>query len=111
MPCPVCGGIEREPIAPGYWQCRSSVTRYGTQRVPDPAAPPWLGITVLQTVSWQETCTNTYQEEDGDDGPGAVCGFCTTFAIGLCGECGKAVCGLHSTMFETRRVCLSDRDE
>lgn len=48
------------------------------------------------------TCETEYQE-------GAVSGAqicsCGTFAIGLCVECSRPVCGQHSAMLEERRLC------
>jgi hypothetical protein len=47
--------------------------------------------------------------EYGEVGPGAflVCA-CRTVAIGLCAECGKAVCGFHSELCAGRRLCEAD---
>jgi hypothetical protein len=31
-----------------------------------------------------------------------------TFAIGLCADCGKPVCGDHSRLYQDRRLCIRD---
>jgi len=100
MACPICGGTAREPIAPGYWRCTSTVTT----SAPGPGAPgrPWTGP---ETSVFTGVCGATYQE-----GPAAnndlVCG-CGTFAIGLCQRCGVPVCGNHSTDRFGVRECLN----
>ncbi len=97
MACPRCGGISREPIAPGYWRCLSLVTVAG----PGPGLTNPTGGPLH--IAATNLCGCEYQ-----DGPGPTADtcHCGTFAIGFCHTCHTAVCGTHSTMSQdSRRLC------
>jgi hypothetical protein len=98
MPCPTCGGFERMPIAPGYWECTSSTAAERWE----PAGP---GGAVIP-VSFAKICGQRYQE--GRPAGLEECA-CRTYAIGHCAICGVAVCGERdcSRLVEGRRLCLS----
>ena len=74
--------------------------------LPDPKAPPALGLLPPQPWVEQRVCGHRYQE--GGPGVGAILDMCScgTFAIGRCSECGSSVCGLHSALRADRRLCL-----
>jgi hypothetical protein len=98
MTCPLCGGDARSPIAPGYWRCANLVEEEelaGTAGAVD----PWLRPTVIRSM---RECGNEYAEGTGMPGPICACG---TFAIGLCKECSRPICGIHSGMWEGVRLC------
>src|ERR1044072_7788989 len=98
MPCPNCGGHDREPIGPGFWRCTSIrvVTREpGGPGLPDPRLGP--GVLYVQD---EVVCRTEYQE----GGQGLLCA-CQTFAIGRCAECGDPVCGIHSGVLQDVRLC------
>lgn len=73
--------------------------------IPAPGTPPYLGITVPDSVVRDRACGREYQE--GASTTSTVC-QCGTFAVGLCTECGAPACGLHSEMWQDRRVCIAD---
>lgn len=100
MACPVCGGADRDPIAPGYWRCTSLrliVTEVGGPGLTNPLAGPPV-IRQEQLVE----CGAEYQEGGAVSVEECSCG---TFAIGRCGECRQPVCGSHSGLWEGRRLC------
>lgn len=51
------------------------------------------------------TCGVRYHEAAGG-GVTLLC-ECSTFAIGICGECMKPVCGDHSRLLDGQRLCIS----
>jgi hypothetical protein len=91
--CPRCGGEARSLIAPGYWRCESLVAW---------DQPDRRGGTIPERVTG--TCGYAYQE--GRPGMGGVpaCS-CGTDSIGTCVHCGQRVCGIHSKLFHSARVC------
>lgn len=95
MGCPSCGGVLREAIAPGYWQCTSIVI---VERGGPGLVDSRLGSPVL---SGQRICGVAYQE--GSE-TGVECG-CGTFAVGRCARCRRAVCGVHSSIRRDERLC------
>lgn len=95
MACPACGGDDRRAIAPGFWECTSPLV--SERWVP---AGPGGSMRPERTV---RPCGHRYHEGGGVTGT-TTCA-CGTFAIGLCAECGSAVCGDHSWMRGDRRLC------
>lgn len=99
MPCPNCGSLIRDPIAPGYWRCRAVVPT----RMPGPGAFGQQGPhEVLTPVS----CRTEYHEAPVGGGAqvSSRCA-CGTYAIGECAECGTPVCGNCSRMHRGSRLC------
>ena len=57
MSCPECGGGDRRPIAPGYFECTSLRTEAGTMLLPNgPDGTLELGPAQIQVV-----CGNWYR--------------------------------------------------
>jgi hypothetical protein len=97
MTCPSCGGNSRTPIAPGFYRCTSLVTtRTGGPGLTNSR----IGPPVIDTTT---ECGQEYQE--GQSSGAALTCNCGTFAIGLCAEDGKPICGTHSALFHGRRLC------
>ncbi len=99
MSCPECGGTERIPIAPSYWECASLV--HGEARRPDPV----YGTTMVP-YSDSHVCGNRYQEVDSQS-PVQIAETCScgTYAIGRCAECRRSICGDHSGIVGGSRLC------
>lgn len=98
MACPMCGRMERTPIAPGFFRCTSKVeVRNAGPGLSDPAAGPPVTVALIE-------CGTEYQEGTGTGPPSCVCG---TFAIGRCFLCVNPVCGEHSKLSSGRRLCSS----
>src|SRR5262245_12602788 len=97
MPCPACGGMAREPVAPGYWRCVSQRVDLGPG--PNPSGPPQLGPRVTEYVT---ICGHQYMEGPVQEAPLCSCG---TFSIGICASCGQPVCGDCSEIVDGRRTC------
>lgn len=99
MPCPSCGGTARVAIAPGYWECTSSVVR-------DEIAKP-VGYDQPIPVPTRASCGTRYQE-------GPVAGTesckCGVFAIGRCQSCGAPVCGVHGELVGDKLECAGCRE-
>jgi hypothetical protein len=100
MSCPACGGTDREPLAPGYWECCTPVPQVEVvhQQVDRDVIIP------VQHQVWT-SCGHRYQEGPpvmADDAP--MC-ECNTWAIGLCADCKAPVCGDHSSLVSDRRLC------
>jgi hypothetical protein len=95
MPCPNCGGSERVPLAPGYWECMTMITK---ERIGHPA-----GYSNPIPLPHQEPCGAHYQEEP----PGKVSESCAcgVFAIGRCQTCERPVCGRHSDLVGGKLLC------
>lgn len=93
MSCPRCGGTSYKVIAPGYFECASTVF------VPGPVATA-EGTVVMPVPG--AVCGHRYQA--GQPGTAQVCS-CGTFAIGLCQDCGDPVCGDCSLMVGGQRLC------
>lgn len=107
--CPTCGGQDREPIAPGYWRC--TTVRTVTEANPGASgfgAPHHVRASIPPTVERRITCNERYYE--GAPASDAALCHCRTYAIGFCTECGDPVCGLHSDLWEGRRVCSDDAE-
>jgi hypothetical protein len=84
----------------GFWLCTSA--RWVTEEIGGPGrTDPCLGLGVLFEKR-RIVCRAEYQE--GDSGTSLLCA-CSTFAIGVCGECGKPVCGKHSAISGDLRLC------
>ncbi len=97
MACPQCRGTSRQELAPGYFHCTSAIDT----RLPGPAQYGQPGPPVVVNT---RICGNTYQEAAPGLNQPAVCG-CGTFAIGLCLDCDRPVCGSCSAMVDNSRVC------
>jgi hypothetical protein len=103
MGCPSCGGSDRILVAPGYWECRSLVEEHRAGLVPD-----GMGGTRPVTDVIRRPCELRYHQAAGG-GPTLLCEWDQgTFAIGLCADCGKPVCGDHSRLYQDRRLCIQD---
>lgn len=104
MPCPECGGLDREPIGYGFWRCTSprvSVTETGGPGLTDPKAGPGIIRGEHHWVcgaQYQEVLIGTAEE---------LCD-CRALAIALCFACKKPVCGVHSGVIGGQRLCLID---
>lgn len=105
MACPVCGGADRDEIAPGFWRCRSASTETRGTLGHEPGRP-WQQRPEFHEV--HSPCGHEYQE-----GPGVTVETCdcSTFAIGTCSNCGKFVCGEHSAIRDEKRLCISCTSE
>lgn len=86
MACPTCGGTQRKAIAPGLWECQSTVTEYA------PGATSAGIVGVAPVVAHTRPCTTRYQEgaHAASDPPSCVCGM---FAVATCTQCRQPVCG------------------
>ncbi|HWB69896.1 MAG TPA: hypothetical protein VG518_07950 [Solirubrobacterales bacterium] len=78
--CPKCGGEALKLISPGLYECESF------------DSDAYICRHRFQTASAPQA------------GEQAICP-CGTYAIGLCAECGQAVCGDHSDMVASKRLC------
>jgi len=78
---------------------RSVVSEVGGPGLTNPFAGPGV-IRQAQLV----VCGNTYQEGAPEIVEECNCG---TFAIGRCVDCRQPVCGVHSALWEGRRLCMS----
>lgn len=114
MVCPSCNGSERRAIAPGFWECTSTIT--DEVRVGDewqPAGPGGQMVPVAPRFEQTERpCGHRYQDaagvsEEGQYASGPqTCGLCTVFAIGLCAECRQPICGDHLAREADQAFCL-----
>lgn len=95
MECPTCGGTRRKQIAPNYWECRSPI------QIPIPG-PPSEGAFATQII--EEPCGHRYSSGAMIVGPQCLC---MTYAIGQCTTCSKHVCGDHSVVAGSRRLCIA----
>lgn len=102
MACPSCGGSERSAVAPGFFECTSLLTVSSVDMVPD-----GRGGAVPVEQRRTRVCGHRYHEGSGSVGHGPSCA-CGTFAIGTCHECGRAVCGDHSSLIDGHRLCSDD---
>lgn len=98
MGCPRCGGADRRPVAPGYFQCTSVV----------PTSRPAQTPSGMQIIPSSAVCGHRYQP--GRAVVGASCG-CGTYAVGVCAECGRGVCGDHSHAGDVRTCTDCDTVE
>ncbi|MGY1813240.1 hypothetical protein [Blastococcus sp. SYSU D00820] len=110
MACPSCGSTQRDPIAPGFWQCTGQVPRTAMQMVPDEGGPrgPYGEPLAMrpQYSRWSEPCGHRYAEGAPGSPGGARCS-CGTYSIGRCADCGQDVCGDDSVRRDGRRICRS----
>ncbi|HEX7135987.1 MAG TPA: hypothetical protein VF228_25635 [Iamia sp.] len=102
--CPVCTGDDRVEIAPGYYECTSTV--YGTAPGPGYGAPP-TGQFGPQLVTTSGVCGHRYQEGTSmSSSPlGCTAPGCGYFAVGRCAQCGDPVCGQHLGNHEGTSLC------
>jgi hypothetical protein len=92
--CPKCGGGQREPIAPGFWECRSSVLIELMEPRPNPRDPRQA---IPTPVTYRVPCGEQYQESGSDMAVTPAC-KCGTYSIGHSAACGTPVCGKHSDL-------------
>ena len=104
MPCPTCGGNEREPLAPTYWRCISTVYETASQITQDYSTPPHLGIVRPYQYQVARPCGEEYHEIGSFPVNLGLC-KCNTWAIGLCSVDSEPVCGYHSSLVDGRRLC------
>lgn len=100
--CPTCGGLQREPISPGWWRCTSLIT----ETFEGPGSwNPQIGLP--KAVQQQRPCDTTYVEPDAATPSLPACA-CGTFAVGMCTRCSTPVCGTHSGIIGGERLCYAD---
>lgn len=105
MACPTCGAsTPRSPIAPGYWECRNTITEMLTVMTPMPGRP-WISEPQLQSNSYR--CGTRYHESEKGISMGIDC-FCGTSSIATCQICSGRFCGDHSVLVGDRRICRND---
>jgi hypothetical protein len=105
MACPTCGASNpRSPIAPGYWECRNTITEMLTVMAPM-LGRPWISEPQLQSNSYK--CGTRYHESEKGVSMGIDC-FCGTSSIATCQVCGGRFCGDHSFLVGDRRICRND---
>lgn len=100
MACPTCGGTERRPIAPGFWECASLIY----QQIPTGAHPSGQFGPAFATVA--TTCGRRYHEGGGGSST-SLCQTCTVFAIGVCADCRIPQCGNCGLHFRGTFLCKS----
>jgi hypothetical protein len=97
----VCGGTQRKLIAPGYFECQSDTSFFA----------PGVTAAGQQILKHHRICSNRYQEGSTVSSLG-LC-FCqSTLAVGLCIDCRRPVCGVHSDVDMAAggmRMCVSCR--
>ena len=84
--CPMCGGLSNRLLAPGYFECTSSVV---TDVVPPGAHGNASHIPITRT------CGYRFQVGTAASA-GAQC-WCSMYAVGTCRTCGQALCGQHGS--------------
>ena len=102
MSCPKCGGEQREAIAPGFWECHSSVLIEVMEPGPNPLNPRQV---IPTPVTYRVRCEEQYQEGGSDMAVTSAC-KCGTYSIGHCAACGTPVCGEHRISSKTA-ACAS----
>jgi hypothetical protein len=98
--CPSCGGTERRPIAPGYFECVTTLY----QQVSTGAHPS--GIQGPPFITNAFRCGTRYREGAAEITTKCACG---TYSIGECTRCSRPVCGDHSLLVTSQRVCSACR--
>jgi hypothetical protein len=98
--CSACGGNERRPISPGYWECTT------LRSEPPTWVPAGHGGQMVPRADPPRPCGNRYHDGPTTPTTADLCS-CKTFAIGRCAGCDVYVCGDHSSLFEDRRLCAS----
>src|ERR1700734_336703 len=93
MSCPRCGGNAYAVIAPGYFECTSTIL------VPGPVATA-QGTVIMPVPA--TVCSHRYQA--GTPVTTQVCS-CGTFAVGQCRDCNDPVCGDCSLVITSQRLC------
>ncbi len=101
--CPTCGGVEREPVSPGWWRCTSLIT--ATLEGPGSWNPQ---VMLPAAVQNKRLCDTIYVEPDAA-APSLPACACGTFAVGRCARCSAPVCGIHSGFIDGARLCHIDR--
>lgn len=97
MACPRCGGLDREPLAPGLWRCTTRLSRSAVAALDAHGSPMFTQQTF--------TCGTEYPEGPPATQDSPTCHYCTTVYVGTCADCGVRVCGYHSAMTAGQRVC------
>lgn len=85
--CPRCGGTVNRLLAPGFFECTSTVV--------DDLVPPGAHGNP-SAVPITRVCGHHFQVNTGQ-APVTQC-TCGTFAIGTCRACGQARCGVHGSL-------------
>src|SRR6187200_2023444 len=110
MSCPECAGIDRQPIAPGFWECRSEIKNYGYAPVPGATGIP---VPLEPHITFR-ICGNRYQEAtSSENAPRALAGFCWCglIPIAKCTKCDEVMCGDHIRRINGRVVCATHWEE
>jgi hypothetical protein len=97
MPCPRCGGISRNSIAPGYWQCTAVIDDPASPRSAWDDADPWRAATHPT-----RPCGHRYEEGTTFSADPCRCGI---HSIGRCVRCDRPVCGFHGGLYEDALHC------
>lgn len=96
MPCPICGGSSRRPLAQGLFECTSAVTTTVPNR-----QHPSLGPELIA-----RPCGNRYQESDGNLNGATLCFVCDSIsAIGFCTVCRRPLDGFHGKIATDGLLC------
>ena len=98
MACPSCRGSNRRVIAPGFWEGQSPVAVMVT-------GPGSIGRPGPEGLPVPSACGRRYHETPGTAAQ-SLCD-CGTFAIGLCTQCHRPVCGDCSALHQGSRWCAA----
>ena len=90
MACPKCGGRNRRTLGANLFVCEELIPSSTTRWVPH-ASPQFVGQMAPLVEQHWEPCGERYQE--GAVAPAAPICDCGVFAVGICTECGRPVCG------------------
>lgn len=103
MSCPHCGGNQRRLIAPGLYECTSTVEVMGYMPAPGPSQGP---VPLIPGPELR-VCGNRYQE-GSVTAPLGLCS-CGMSAVAECVDCRKVLCGDHIASRNGRVLCKDDR--
>lgn len=96
MACPVCGGISRRELSPGYFECTTVISSVG----PNPIHP------ALGPVTAAAVCGHRYPESTATSGSFGLCYVCNSLgAIGVCADCRRPVDGVHGIVGTAGLLC------
>ena len=84
--CPNCGGTLNRLLAPGYYECASTIVENVVPR-------GWHGN--AQDIPITRICGHRFQVGGAPQLAQCSCGM---FAVGSCRQCGEARCGTHASL-------------
>jgi hypothetical protein len=105
MQCPRCSGVAVATLAPGYFECQSQVRVRETRPMQNPANPAEMLPVIEERLV---LCGHRFQTGEGASAATCACGV---FSIGVCGDCGATVCGLHSGQADGKLRCTKHFNE